>query len=194
MEEVRHPAVGVVRQVIAQSAAQLFTERGYAGTTLDDVAAAAGVTKPLLYRHFESKQALHLELLESHRDGLLGELAETVATPGPLAERLPRIVNAWFAWVESRPYAWRMLFRDTTGVPHIADFHRELQASARSLNVALIRGEPEMDVPSDQVEPLAEAIRSLTTGLALWWLDHPEVPRETLVAVVTRIVRGLVEP
>ncbi|MBA2629491.1 MAG: TetR family transcriptional regulator C-terminal domain-containing protein [Thermoleophilaceae bacterium] len=87
-----------------------------------------------------------------------------------------------------------MLFRDTTGVPHIADFHRELQASARSLNVALIRREPEMDVPSDQVELLAEAIRSLTTGLALWWLDHPEVPRETLVAVVTRIVRGLVEP
>ena len=48
------------RAVIEEAAARLFAERGYGGTRLDDVAAAAGVTKPILYRHYPSKKALYL--------------------------------------------------------------------------------------------------------------------------------------
>ena len=43
----------------------LFAERGYNATTMDDTAEAAGVTKPLLYQHFDSKRALYLELVDS---------------------------------------------------------------------------------------------------------------------------------
>src|SRR5262249_32044482 len=55
------------RALIEAAAARLFAERGYAATRLDDVAAAANVTKPVLYRHFETKKALYLALLERHR-------------------------------------------------------------------------------------------------------------------------------
>ena len=56
------------RAVIETAAARLFAEHGYAGTRLDDVAAAAHVTKPILYRHFASKKALYLGLLVQHRE------------------------------------------------------------------------------------------------------------------------------
>jgi AcrR family transcriptional regulator len=51
---------------IEDAAARLFAEQGYAPTLLDEIAAAAGVTKPVLYRHFDSKQALYLALLRKH--------------------------------------------------------------------------------------------------------------------------------
>jgi AcrR family transcriptional regulator len=180
------------RELIEEAASALFAEHGYGGTRLGDIAAAAGVTKQLLYQHFPSKKALHMALLAKHRDELLAGLAEDMATPGPLAERLPRVLDRWFAYVEEHPYALAMLFRDTTGDPEVQAFYRELQASARRANVALIRAEPELDVPQEQLEPLAEFARAATTGLALWWAEHPDVPRSTVVSVAAdTLVRGL---
>ena len=60
------------REVIVRAAGRQFARHGYAGTTLDDIAAAAHVTKPIVYRHFESKQALYLALLHKHEDDLAG--------------------------------------------------------------------------------------------------------------------------
>jgi hypothetical protein len=67
----------------------------------------------------------------------------------------------------------------------------ELHASARAVTVGLFEASEEIEVPAQEVEPLAELVRSATTGLALWWLDHPEVPRAVLVDVMTRVLRGL---
>jgi AcrR family transcriptional regulator len=180
------------RELIEEAASALFAEHGYAGTRLEDIAAAAGVTKQLLYQHFPSKKALHLALLAKHRDQLLGGLAEDMARPGPLAERLPWVLDRWFAYVEEHPYALALLFRDTTGDPEVQAFYRELQASARRANMTLLRAEPELDLPEEQLEPLAEFARSATTGLALWWAEHRDVPRATLVDVAAgMLVRGL---
>lgn len=180
------------RELIEEAASALFAEHGYAGTRLEEIAAAADVTKQLLYQHYPSKKALHMALLAKHRDELLAGLAQDMATPGPLADRLPRVLDRWFSYVEEHPYALAMLFRDTTGDPEVQAFHRELQASARRANVALLQAEPELELPEEQIEPLAEFARSATTGLALWWADHPEVPRATVVDVtVDMLVRGL---
>lgn len=180
------------RRVIEDAASELFAEHGYAETKLEDIAAAAGVTKQLLYQHFSSKKELHMALLTKHRDELLGSLSAGMATPGPLTERIPRVTDDWFRYVEEHPYASAMLFRDTTGDPELQAFYRELQASARMANVALLRAERELQVPEDRVEPLAEFIRAAIVGLALWWADHPKVPRSTVVSVaVDTLMSGL---
>jgi AcrR family transcriptional regulator len=180
------------RRVIEDAASRLFAEHGYAEARLDDIAAAAGVTKQLLYQHFPSKKALHLALLAKHRDEILGRLTESMSTGGPFAERLPRVLDDWFAYVEEHPYASALLFRDTTGDPEVQALYRENHAAARAANVALLRAEPELRIPEDRLEPLAELIRSATTGLAVWWGEHPEVPRSTIVDLtVDMFVRGL---
>jgi AcrR family transcriptional regulator len=179
------------RALIEDAAARLFSARGYAGTRIEDVATAAGVTKPMLYRHFASKKELHLALLARHRDALaVHALAQYVPGDRPLAERLPAMLDAWFEYVEEHPYAWRMLFRDTTGDPDIQAFHRELQGMQRAADVALLL-ETGLPIPAVQLEPLAEVIRSSLTGLALWWLDHPDVPRAVLVDATLRVCTGL---
>jgi AcrR family transcriptional regulator len=174
--------------MIDEAASRLFAEQGYAATTLEQVASAAGVTRPLLYKHVSSKKELHLTLLAKHRDALLARLAQGLRVPGSLAERVPRVTESWFAYVEENPFAWLMLFRDTTGDPEIQAFYREMQGTARSALAALIRDDPELELPEERIEPTAEFFRSAMTGLALWWAEHRDVPRALVVDIVVRSV------
>ena len=169
--------------MIEDAAAELFAEHGYAETRLKDIAAAAGVTKQLLYQHFRSKKDLYLALLARHRDGLLGRLAVGMARPGPLVERIRRTTDEWFAYFEENPAAPAILFRDAVGDAELQALLRENHATARGLLVALVEREADFGVPEEQVEPLAEFYRSAGAGLALWWAEHPEVPRATVVEV-----------
>jgi len=172
-------------------AARLLAEKGYTATTVDEIVAEAGVSKPAFYRHFESKQHLHRLLLERHRDELAAAaLSQLAARDGVLRLDLRRMIDAWFGYVEEHPYTWRMLFRDTTGDPEVHALHVELQRRQRAADVALLR-EFAPELPERELEPLGEAIRSSLTGVALWWLDQPEVPRDAVVGAMVRVVRGI---
>jgi AcrR family transcriptional regulator len=182
------------RATLVTAASELFADRGYDHASLDELAARAGVTKVIVYRHFASKKDLYLELLAEHRDVLLRTLAEGMAVAGPLGERVPSVADAWFAYVEANPFAWSMLFRDVTGDPEIRAFHAGMRDTARNALVGLLAAEPGMQLASELREPVAETLRSAMTGVALWWLDHPAVPRATLVHTIVQTVwRGLAD-
>jgi AcrR family transcriptional regulator len=178
------------REVILESAARLFGERGYSGTTLNDVAAESKVTKPVLYRHFDSKKALYLALLERHRDDL-PRFFEAVPPDLPFEQRVEAILEAWFAYVSEHGYAWRMLFRDTGGDAEIHAFRRGNYDRAREVLAGFIAGQ--RGIPRKEVEPLAEFLRAGGAGLALWSLDHPEVSRATLIATAKRVLAAIRE-
>jgi AcrR family transcriptional regulator len=176
------------RELILESAGRLFGERGYAHTSLDEIAAAAGVTKPILYRHFDSKKALYLALLERHRDDLPRFFARVPADL-PFEQRVEVILETWFDYVTEHGYAWRMIFRDSGGGAEIDDFRRGNQDRAREVLAGFIASQK--GVPKKQVEPLAEFLRAGGAGLALWSLDHPEISRATLVETAKRVLAAI---
>ncbi len=179
------------RALIEDAAARLFAERGYGATTVEDIVSAAGVSKPMLYRHFASKKELQMKLLERRRDELAAApLDEFLHGPGEPGQRLPAMIDAWFAHVEQHPHTSRNLFQDATGEPDIEALQRELRRRQRAADVALLR-EFAPQLPEAELEPLGEIIRSSLTGLALWWLDHPDTPRAVVVAAVLRTTRGV---
>jgi AcrR family transcriptional regulator len=180
------------RALIEEAASRLFAMRGYAGTSIAAIAAAAGITKPVVYLHFPSKRQLHLELLLAHRDELLAQLAAGESERLSFDERFRRIAERWFEYVRTHPYEWRMLFRDASADREIASFHRDMQAAARAALAGLIREDPELDVGRGESELLAEVLRAALTGLADWSLDHPAVPRSRLIAaLITGVWDGL---
>jgi AcrR family transcriptional regulator len=172
------------RSLIAAAAAARFAESGYDGTTLDDVAADAGVTKPVLYRHFGSKKDLYLELLRRHRDDLPGFLDGAAGG----ASDLQAILDGWFAYARANSHGWRMLFRDRGGDAEIAAFRGEVQQRARDVLAAWLADVADPPIPGEQLEPTAEVIRAGLAGLILWWVDHPDAEREDLVAAVVRLL------
>jgi AcrR family transcriptional regulator len=179
------------RALIEQAAAQLFAERGYEATTVGEICAAAGVSKPMLYRHFESKQDLCMRLLERRRDELAAApLGTFLETEGPVEQRLEAMIDAWFAHVAEHPHSSRLLFQDIAGDVELRERQRELRRRQRAADVAMLRefGPP---LPEMELEPLGEVIRSSLTGLALWWLEHAEVPRASVVSAMLRMMRGM---
>jgi AcrR family transcriptional regulator len=179
------------KAAIENAAARVFAERGYVEARLEDVAAAVGVTKPIIYRHFRSKKALYLALIERHmeRQARFGP----VATAEPLAIRLPSMLDSWFAVVLEHPEEWRMIFRDTGGDADIQAARRRAQANARSLIEVAIGAEPDLTRTPAELEARAELIRAAMAGLALWATEHVEFPRARLVEITTRVVQATID-
>ena len=181
------------RQLIVEAAGRLFGERGYDGTRLDDVAAAAGVTKPVLYRHFDDKTALYLALLERHGEDL-GSFAGAIPASGTLDQRLRAVLVVWLDYVEAHAYAWKMLFRDTGGGPKVRARRVDVHARARATLVGLIGALAETPIPPRELEPLAELLSMGMASLVLWWIDDPTVSREAVLDALARVWHGLLAP
>jgi AcrR family transcriptional regulator len=132
---------GERRQQLFAVALRLFAERGYRATTMDDVAEAAGVTKPLVYQHFSSKRSLYLELVDSVAKEMVSAIGRaTAAAEGP-RQQVEMGFAAYFDLVVAHESAFRLLYGRN-------------DADDRELGQALRRVE---DAIAEAIEPLIAA-------------------------------------
>jgi AcrR family transcriptional regulator len=177
------------RDVILAAATELFGERGYDAAAMDQIARRAGITAPVLYDHFASKEDLYQQLLTRHRLELLTIWREHLLDDGAFELRVERALHAWAAYVREHPFAVRMLFRDTSGDPAAGSRYRAEQAQVRADLTPVFSSFPGASEFVDAVgtpaavEMAVELTRSALTGLAIWWYDHPEVTADQVVAV-----------
>ena len=158
------------RRLIEDAATELFARQGYAATTMDDIARSAGVTKPMLYRHFESKRELCTALLERHRDELVAApLAVFEPDAGDRRSQLVPMLEAWLDHARAHPDATRLLFVPIAGDPEVERTQHELHARQRATQVALLR-EFAGGLDETEAEPLGEIVRTSLAAVALWWL------------------------
>ena len=122
-------------------ALELFAQRGYRATTMDDIADAAGVTKPLLYQHFSSKRALYLELVDSIAKDLLVEIGRAVLEAEGPRQQVERGFAAYFRLVVSHEAEFRLLY----GRDHADD--QELGRAMRAVEDAI----------AEAIDPLIDA-------------------------------------
>lgn len=174
------------REVIAGAAAVLFAERGYRGASIEEISRASGVTPPVVYEHFESKRELYRHLLERHFAELREVWREHFVGEASLERRVAESFDAWFAYVEVHPFAGRVLFRYSTD-PEIEEVHAAVAARSREAILPLFAAEPGAEtvvgsVSDERIEMVWVVLRGVLQGLAVWWSEHPEVPRERVVA------------
>jgi AcrR family transcriptional regulator len=112
-------------------ALELFAQRGYRSTTMDDIAEAAGVTKPLLYQHFSSKRALYLELVDSIARDLLSAIGRAVMRAEGPRQQVELGFAAYFRLVVSHETEFRLLY----GRDHADD--QELGRALRAVEDAI---------------------------------------------------------
>ncbi len=175
------------RTLILDAAAQLFAERGYSGASMTGIAAAAGIAPSVIYDHFASKRDLHLELLSQHARAMVQ--ATTRLRPGESGgELVRRSTEAFFSFVEQNRYAWRMLFQDPPADDQIAAVHARIHREGTAAIAGLISLAAALRLPPGiprelADEMLARVIKSGNDGLAAWWYEHPDVPRQQVVDV-----------
>ena len=179
------------RQVIEEAATRLFAERGYSSTTVEDIARAAGVTKPILYRHYESKQELCVALLERYRDELVAAPLSVFKPAAPdWRVQLAAMGDAWLGYIEQHPEGARLLLTPICGDPEVERVQHELHSRQRETQTALLR-EFAPDVEGVEAEALGEALRAAFVAVALWRLDNPDQPRESALRALLRVPEGI---
>jgi AcrR family transcriptional regulator len=152
-------------------ARRLFARDGYRGASMESIAEAAGVTKPVLYQHFSSKRALYSALLANDLGRLTADLEAAFSQAEGNAERLRRGFGAYLDFVDRHEDAFRLLFTEALGLD--ADFRRRVAEFRRWVAgrvAAIIAAEAGLAVP--RAGALAAAIVGMAEGAAGWWLDE----------------------
>ncbi len=155
------------RRQLLDVALDTFARSGLDATTMDDIAHAAGVTKPLLYQHFKSKRALFLELLDDVAVRIIAALTEAAeSAPGP-RQQVETGFAAYFGFVVHNESAIRLLFDSTP--PHDAELAGAMLRVDDTIAEAigpLIHA----DIDADHQRVLAAAVVGMAEGVTRDWL------------------------
>jgi AcrR family transcriptional regulator len=152
-----------------------YADRGFHATAMDDLALAAGVTKPVFYQHFVSKRALFVAVLEDVGGRLLEVLTEATASVETGRARVEEGFSAYFRFVESDRAAFRLLFgASARNDPEFADVvDRVLDDAAAAVSTLIeIHGSPEHRMV------LAHALVGMAEGISRHALTDPDGPHE----------------
>jgi AcrR family transcriptional regulator len=152
-----------------------FADRGFHATAMDDLAVAAGVTKPVFYQHFSSKRALFVAVLEDVGGRLLAVLTEATASVDTGRDRVEQGFSAYFRFVENDRAAFRLLFgasaRNDAEFADVVD--RVLDDAAAAVSTLIeIHGSPEHRMV------LAHALVGMAEGISRHALTDPDGPHE----------------
>ncbi|MCC6340486.1 MAG: helix-turn-helix transcriptional regulator [Acidimicrobiia bacterium] len=168
----RGPAARAARQeAILAAAAAAFARAGYAATSMDDIAAEAGITKLVVYRYFESKEDLYRAVLKRVFDRLAEEfLVAYSADPMGFAVG----ARAMIAVARENPDGFRLLWRHAAREPEFAAYAQELREHAVNASRELLRSwtDPLMR------EWAAETIVGYLVEATLNWIDHGRPERD----------------
>jgi AcrR family transcriptional regulator len=158
------------RQQLLEVARHRFAQQGFHATSMDEIAEAAGVTKPVLYQHFPSKRALYVELLEETGRQLLSLLAEATGRAGSGRERVELGFRAYFRFVSDRS-AFRLLFG--TSIRSDLDFARIVEeivgAVAETISTLI-----DINATAEQRQVLANALVGMAESVGRRALQDPE--------------------
>src|ERR1700733_2309823 len=161
------------------AAHELFAERGYAAVKMDEIAAAVGGTKPLLYNYFGNKERLYITCMERAGDSLTATVAEAVADSANPGEALGAGVRAFFSFLENDRAARAVLFDET--LPRGGEVADRV-ADYRGVIVELVSGSMLAQLPQEkrdaariEIEALSTALLGAAEALARWWLRTGEI-------------------
>ncbi|NHU84438.1 TetR/AcrR family transcriptional regulator [Kocuria sp. JC486] len=155
-------------------ALEAFSLHGYHKASMDDIAEAAGVSKPVLYQHFPGKRELYLALVDDNLEGLAARLIEALRSSPVNRTRVESMLSVYFDFVADQPQAYRLIFEsDLLADPEIRtrfeNFHvgvAEAIGSVLGPNAGLSQGHAVM---------LSRSLTAMAEAGASYWAHHAEV-------------------
>ncbi|MCQ8896506.1 TetR/AcrR family transcriptional regulator [Limnobacter humi] len=187
---------------ILEVAGAVFSKHGFHSTSMEEIAEGAGVTKPLLYRYFGSKDALYLATITQVGNHLMSGLSLLMANPNA-TERLKHIMLSFLTFVERHRDGWSVLYNEAlTSVGPVGEkvtFFRNSFIEAAARTIEEMKGARKTgDTTHGAVGIQAMAMASVMVGAveagARWWIQHPEIPiRDMQVLIEKMLVPGLAD-
>jgi AcrR family transcriptional regulator len=181
---------------ILKVALEMFISKGYQGASMEDIAEAAGVSRPIVYNLFGTKDAIYLACLRDARQQLDQRLVEAGSGPSHVSghARLRAGIDGYFRFVEQDRAAWRLLFGGGAAVAGtvVGEARRLRFDTVAKITALLTPLMPQVAPPI--VEMQAHALSGAAEQLAKWWIENEQVARPVVVDLLTGLMwRGFEE-
>lgn len=180
------------RREVLEEATRLFCERGYGGTSMDDVAAAVNLTKGTLYHHFPGKGKILAEIYEEAADFVLAKTQEAAEDESP-AEAVRTLIRGIIELIEQRRHLVRVFYQEMPWVDQWLEpadarrIQRKIRRYIDHVESLLERGMESGDFLRLDAHATAYALIGIATWSYQWW--NPEGPND--VAAITDLLAGI---
>jgi AcrR family transcriptional regulator len=179
-------------RLILNVAGRMFAGVGYHSASMDEIAERAGVSKPMLYAYFGSKDGLYVAYVNRTGRELLARLTGAAGRDDAPVTRLRKRVDEFLAFVEEHRDGWKVLFTEMTASrsleDEVAQLRRQIAQAVRHwVEGAQPSGAGSLGIAGDGI---AHAIVGAGESLANWWLEHPDVPRRQVTDWYVGIVQS----
>ncbi|MYR06371.1 TetR family transcriptional regulator [Gordonia sp. SID5947] len=170
------------RLQLIEVARGLFAERGFEGTSIEEVAQRAGVSKPIVYEHFGGKEGLYAVVVDREMETLL-EMVTSSLTKNRSLYRVQQVALALLTYMEERTDGFRILVRgDRTGGDETTTYSSLLNDAISQVE-HILASDFERRGFDPALAPLyAQALVGMVSVTAQWWLDVREPPKEVVAA------------
>ena len=173
------------RQMLEVAASE-FGRRGYHAASMDAIARRCGVTKPMLYAYFGSKDGLYLATVDRMGMHLVAAVEKLLAEPDP-KKRLRLGVDVVLEFIHRDRHGWAVLYAEGLGegpvAKHVAKYRK---AIVRAAALTLADAVPGRN--ARHAEPYAVGLLGAGEAVARWWLDRASVPFPAVQAVTHELV------
>jgi AcrR family transcriptional regulator len=188
-KEVRAPRARMTgaerRHQLIDVARTLFAERGYEGTSIEEIAQRANVSKPVVYEHFGGKEGLYAVVVDREMSALLDGITSSLTrmTNNRSRLRIERVALALLTYVDERTDGFRILIRDSPASITSGSTYSTLLNEAVNQVSSILAGDFSRRGLDPDMAPLyAQALVGSVSMTAQWWLDVREPKKEVVAA------------
>ncbi|MER7131066.1 TetR/AcrR family transcriptional regulator [Streptosporangium saharense] len=169
------------REQLIQISRTLFAEKGFDGTSVEEIAATANVSKPVVYEHFGGKEGVYAVVVDREMQKLLGMVTEALSASHALI-KLERAALALLAYVEENSEGFRILVRDSHAASGTGTFASLINDIASQVEDVMVDQFAERDYDPKLAPMYAQMLVGMVALTGQWWLDVRRPSREEVAA------------
>ncbi len=169
------------REQLLDVGRRLFAERGFEGTSIEEIAAKAGVSKPVVYEHFGGKEGLYAVVVDRETQFLQGRLTEALSH-GEGRELLEQAALALLEYIETSTDGFRILVRDSPVAQSTGTFASLISDVASQVEHILIAQFAERGFNAKLAPMYAQMLVGMVALTGQWWLDVRKPKRAEVAA------------
>ncbi len=175
------------RQQLLGAALEVFVAQGYHAAAMDDIADAAGVSKPVLYQHFPGKLELYLALLDQHTETVVAAVRTALDATTDNKQRVADTIEAYFRFVDDEAGAFRLVFEsDLVNQPEVRERIDGVTLACAEAIGEVIRDDA--GLPKEQARLLAVGLVGMAQVAARYWLGADgTIPRDAAARLLASL-------
>ena len=176
------------REQLIEVARGLFAEHGIDGTSVEEIAAAAGVSKPVVYEHFGGKEGLYAVVVDREVRRLDEAIQTAITTPGGGSRQvIERGALALLDYIDERPEGFRIISRDSSVAASAGSFASILSDIAASVDRLLREPMARRGFDPELAGPFSQALVGLVAAAGQFWLEARQFPKTELAAQLVNL-------